>query len=101
MIASKPSAKLALLTAALTFPLLVAESLALAKETADFMTVVTVDQNGSAIGNVEFRPIRETPSQKCIEAVSNRILSSQFIPAESENMPVAAQHVELWGDVWR
>ncbi|MDX1480683.1 MAG: hypothetical protein R3315_03350 [Woeseiaceae bacterium] len=62
-----------------------------------FSTLVTVSADGAAIGPVEFSEIViGSPIEDCYEAVQKRILESQFIPARSENMPVAARHFEVW-----
>ncbi|MDX1480684.1 MAG: hypothetical protein R3315_03355 [Woeseiaceae bacterium] len=64
---------------------------------ARFMTIVTVGADGRPMGAVEFDPIEGDLTLDCEAAISALLGDATFLPAQSNGMPVAARHVEIWG----
>ena len=59
-----------------------------------------LDAHGDVTGDPElqtlYRP--DEPTLECIEKIKARLLKGKYIPAQHEGKPVAATHVEVWGD---
>lgn len=59
-----------------------------------------LDAHGNVTGDPElqtlYRP--DEPTLECIDKIKARLMKGKYIPAQHDGKPVAATHVEVWGD---
>lgn len=64
------------------------------------ISLITIGDDSSVREDVEFEVVSGRPSKKCLKAIEEYLLSSQFIPGRQDNRPIDARHLELWGN-WK
>jgi hypothetical protein len=59
-----------------------------------------LDAQGNVTGDPEFQTLYQPdePTLECIEKIKARLMKGKYIPARHDGKPVAATHVEVWGD---